>query len=80
MKKIIEVNINDYVIVNLNDDGKQILTEHFKKYGIPERYLHKEQEDGTYKFPMWEWMNIFGEYMVMGKEVPFDTNVQVRRT
>lgn len=79
MAENITVNINDYVIVTLKEDGKQILLRHHEGIGLPKKYHHKPQEDGTYKFAMWEWMRIFGPHMTIGMQVPFDTNIIVRR-
>lgn len=80
MAESITVNVNDYVIITLKDKGKQILLDYNKSIGLPEEYYRKPQEDGTYKLPMWEFMKLFGPYLYMGVEVPFETDIIIRKS
>ncbi len=84
LKTSIAVNINDYVKVKLNDLGVSVLKE---KHDNLNKMIHarggnglgefelKVDEDGYTKFPLWDLMNIFGHLMVMGFEVPFETDI-----
>ena len=83
-----KVNINDYVKVKLNDLGisilkakrdelnKMIRANGGKDFGELEL---KVDEEGYAKFPLWELMNTFGDVMVMGLEVPFETDIVVTK-
>jgi len=64
-------NINDRVIVDLTDFGKQILN---KK--APEKLIFCHMlPSKKYKFQLWELMEIFGKYMYSGMpEIPFVNN------
>lgn len=81
-------NVNDYVKVRLTDLGISILKERHDNLnnmilvnggkGLGEFEL-KRDEEGYTKFPLWDLMNTFGHVMVMGFEVPFDTNIIVTK-
>lgn len=81
-------NINDYVKVKLNDLGISILkakrdelnkTIHANGGKVFGEFELKVDEEGYVKFPLWELMNTFGDVMVMGLEVPFETDIIVTR-
>lgn len=63
-------NINDYVLVRLTDVGKEILRK--KGFSLP-----KEDADGWSKWQLWSLMNTFGEYTQLGKDVPFETEIEI---
>lgn len=81
-------NVNEYVKVKLNDLGISILKARHNELngmirarggkGFGEFEL-KVDEEGYTKFPLWELMNIFGHAMVMGLDVPFETNIIVTK-
>lgn len=62
------INVNDYVNVKLTDDG----VDEFK---AQKHLLPKSDEDGYYKIPLWELMNVTGHVISMGKKMPFDGNL-----
>lgn len=60
-------NINDYVKVKLTEHGKKILKEKDINNSV--------DENGYTKFQLWDIMNIFGEYCILGCDVPFETEI-----
>lgn len=81
------VNINDFVKVKLNQKGKEIYFHLYddarrnmvENKGYYPEYLQprypKVDTDGYSKFQLWEFMQIYGECMVMGTDLPFETNL-----
>ena len=77
-----KTNLNNYIKVKLKPEGVEI----YRKYHVTvfgdslEDYLfdYKVDEDGYFKIQLWRFVNIFGEYMVMGYEMPFDLNVMIQ--
>ena len=78
-------NINDYIKVKLNDVGKEIfyhrydaLNSYYKNHGMEDiikpRYP-EEDIDGYTKFQIWEFMKLYGEYVVMGRNLLFETEI-----
>ena len=79
--KTINFNCNEYVYVKLTQFGKEILAkdeEEFRRlYNIEPIYKFKpEDEDGWSKWQLWDLMNIFGPYMKMGCNNPFDLSIK----
>ena len=60
-------NVNNYVRVKLTEVGKNILEAEEIKY-LPD-------EEGFVRFQMWELMQIFGNHMWNGCDIPFETNI-----
>jgi len=83
----ITVNINDYVKVKLNQTGKDIYFHRHddtrRKYVEENGYypvcfqpeFPKVDENGYSKFPLWEFMKLYSDYMDLGKSLPFDTEL-----
>lgn len=73
-------NVNNVVRVKLNAFGRRILEvkyeELYKRLGKIYT-LSKEDENGYTKFQMWDFMNTFGEYCQLGRELPFDPEIEI---
>lgn len=65
----LEVNLNDTITVNLSERGARILNEYFNQFDIVKNY----KEGDIFKTQLWDLMNIFGPYMVMGFDIPFES-------
>lgn len=63
-------NTNSYVMIKLNPFGVEILKQ--KGVEIPER-----DKDGYCKMQMWTVMNIFGEYMTVYLDPPFEQDILI---
>ena len=76
----VKININDYVKVRLKEQGFCIHRQHYDNiwFGRIPPYPYKPpmvDKDGYSKFPLWELMQLFGEHLSLGMEVPFDTEI-----
>lgn len=62
-------NLNSHVYVKLNYKGKRIVANH---------YAHsdhrKPDSKGFYKFQMWEFMNVFGQHLMMTADIISEEN------
>lgn len=76
-------NVNDYAIVRLTEAGLSRLLTHYTELfagtvfatEAPNHALSHLQKDGTYKFQLWEVMQIFGCDMFNGSQrMPFVSN------
>lgn len=73
-------NINDYVKVKLTNYGIEILKQQHdelkNKFGgdIGEFDLKLDSE-GYYETQLWSLMSDLGQYCIMGRELPFETNI-----
>lgn len=77
-------NINDYVYVRLTDYGRGIHRRAYDRLTkerdgkIPWMYkAPKEDSEGWSKWQMWELMNVFGDFMVLGFDPPFETTIRI---
>ena len=78
-------NINEYVRVKLNEVGLEIYKNRMKeinknleettelKFPIYPIYPIRDNK-GYVKFQLWDLMEIFGSYLRVGKEIPFEDN------
>lgn len=83
----ITTNINDIVKVKLTDLGVSILLEKHNDFndfmwekGIRRASEFKEfevkrDEEGYTSFQLWDLMNIFGPYLTLGTDIPFETDI-----
>ena len=87
MKEYQDFNINDYVKVRLTDKGKYIYYHQFDKINECIRKIGgnllnpielKYDDDGYVELQMWHLMEIFGEHLYNGCEVPFDTTIKLK--
>ena len=79
-------NINHIIKVKLTDSGKDILNKHFSKINkycaslelgyTPTQYAEEYAEDidGYIQFQLWDFMNIFGSYFMLGSPVLIQNN------
>jgi hypothetical protein len=80
MKKF---NINSEVKVRLTDVGRSLHKKSWEELysidntRIPSYIPPQEDEQGYSRFVMWELMQIFGSYLTMGCEIPFETTVLI---
>lgn len=88
---LIEFNLNDFVLVKLNENGKRIHKNKFdqlrnivapyykegEKTGLGEYKEPEEDKDGYSKWILWELMQEFGPYITMGFDPPFDTTIKL---
>ena len=65
----IEINLNDSVSVNLSERGAEILNKYFKQFIITKNY----KAGDVFKTELWDLMNIFGEHLTMGFNIPFES-------
>ena len=68
MDNTIKFNINHDVLIKLTSYGRKILLDKNEKY--------IEDNDGWSKWQLWDLMNIFGPYMKMGCNNPFDLSIK----
>lgn len=61
----IELNLNEEIKICLNDRGKIIYKEYYKKY---RHKPIKKAKNGWYRVALFEFMYIFGSKMFMGAE------------
>ena len=80
MKKL---NTNDTVKVKLTDYGKDIYFhqyDHFNKQQgrtIIEPRYPKVDESGYTEFQLWHLMELYGNYIHLASELPFETNILI---
>ena len=68
MDNTIKFNINHDVLIKLTSYGRKILLDKNEKY--------IEDNDGWSKWQLWDLMNIFGPYMKMRCNNPFDLSIK----
>ena len=77
--KEVSFNLNHYVKVKLTERGVNILRKNYNKlpHELTEKYPFqiKLTGDGYYKNQMWQIMQDFGEYIGMGMDTPFETEI-----
>jgi len=84
MKKM-DFNINRYVYVRLTSVGKEELKrqhEELKKmFPLLEDYTErKEDVEGFSEWQLYYLMSKLGHMFVMGRDVPFETNIKIEVT
>lgn len=68
----VKINLNNYIYVKLTKVGEEIYYDYIKKindyYGreIIDKYTPDYEDGGFAKFQLWEFMNIYGNYISMG--------------
>ena len=69
MSKQIKINLNDWIKGKLTPYGKEVYTRFFD--GLPENIEVPDvytDTQGLSKFQLWEFIEIFGQYIYMGAE------------
>jgi hypothetical protein len=64
-------NVNDKVQVKLTKRGLKVLDDLYETCGY---IKYSEHTSDTYKFELWELMNVFGESLFNGSEPCFESN------
>jgi len=88
MKELIKFNLNDYIHVNLTDDGFKYWKENhdkvfsghkkLKKYiRTISYYKEKADKNGYVRFQAWDFINIFGDTVEMGTQPLFDLTLLI---
>jgi hypothetical protein len=73
----VEININDYVYVKLKPKGHAIYIDHYANSIFPAR--RKEVDaDGWSEFQLYDLINIFGPFLWLGNETPFETTIKFK--
>lgn len=70
-------NLNDYIKVKLTEYGRKIYRSSFVSLGLPEPRINVDK-DGYTRFQIYDFINVFGEHMHMGCELPCETNIQIQ--
>lgn len=74
-------NINNTVKVKLTEQGKLIYREEWNRiFGDKSGFTYsppKEDENGYSNWQMWSLMETFGNYMDMGCDCPFETDILI---
>jgi len=73
-------NVNDTIKVRLNARGIAIMEKHHNELrlripAIKEFKAPAVDDHGYSSFQLWAFMQEFGPYMVLGLEVPFDSEI-----
>jgi hypothetical protein len=77
----IDFNLNDYVQVRLNDLGRKIHREDFddwtSRVTVPIEYRAPiEDAEGLSKWQLWSLMELYGPFVGLGKQMPFEIAIQ----
>jgi len=71
-----DINTNQECTVTLLERGVEAIQKHYERLGLEPP---KEYEVGDkYTAPLWDIMNVFGEYTYMGPKPPFETTVTLK--
>lgn len=80
------ININDEVLIKLTPHGKRILKRRnnaLRKFhydtmqDISDDFPFKSESDGWSQCPLWVIMQIFGEHMGNGFDLPLETTIRI---
>lgn len=80
---MIEFNINEWVRVKLNDDGRAELKRQHDEInahlnGKLGEWKGVDEVDGWSKWQAWDLMNRFGHMMMLGSRLPFYSEIQLK--
>lgn len=75
-KNFVNSNLNNYIKVKLTEYGRVIYRNSFVKLGLPEPKIRVD-EDGYTRFQMHVFINVFGEYIHIGCDLPCLPDVQI---
>ena len=71
---MIEYNLNKTVYVKLNNVGRDIYKNYIQNLNSNLSTEPKVDENGYTKFQLWDLIHIYGEYIGLGLQTPFDKN------
>lgn len=82
----VKINLNDFVKVKLTDYGKEIYYHRFDELGKclgkeDWAYFPKEDEEGKSKFQLWDFIQLYGNYIGMARPnviEPLDIEFEVK--
>lgn len=78
--KITSININDTIRVKLTPKGETIIADYYNNLnlllGFKAPLILTVDQDGYYRTLLWEFMNRFGKYMILGSD-PLFTDIQL---
>lgn len=69
-------NLNNYIKVKLTEYGRIIYRNSFVKLGLSEPKIRIDEEGYT-SFQMHDFINVFGQYIRIGYDLPCETNIQI---
>lgn len=68
-------NVNHHVWVKLTDHGREIHRQYWEPYSRGIYVAPRASADGWSRFQMHDVMRVFGPHMVMGGDLPFETEI-----
>jgi len=74
ISKNLEINLNDIVIFELTDIGKEIYKKYEDKQNIPDKFKMKNLDEKL-ELQLWKLFEVFGKYMYIGCQIPFINNL-----
>lgn len=75
MNEFAKHNVNNQVKVKLTKKGQEILDARYSKWDLINQITADDK--GYTSFQMHDLMATFGEYMILGYEVPFDAQILI---
>lgn len=72
-------NFNEQIGVRLTESGLRNYTEYCAMAGYVHIVSPKVDENGYTWFQAWQFFQIFGEHFGMGKEIPCEGNIKVKK-
>ncbi len=71
-------NINSFVRVKLNEHGHLIHRQRHSRL-LPSFEYHpvEQDEEGWSKWQLWKLMHVFGDHVMLGSKVPFETEIEL---
>lgn len=70
-------NINDSVWVKLTESGREWYKAEYQKRTGVDSLPRIQEVNGWSRWQLWDLMNMFGERLVMGFDLPFDTEMSL---
>ena len=82
---MMDYNVNYRVAVCLTDFGRKLLELNHERLNellvstgtVAEPFVLELNEDGWFETELWSLMNVFGSYMAMGKDLPFNPDIKL---
>lgn len=73
--RYIGFNTNSYVYIQLTDFGRNIIRNRITEF--PLNKAPEEDKNGWSQWQLHQVMNFFGEYLVTGGDLPFETTIRI---
>jgi len=71
-----EININQECTVVLFERGVEAINKYYSRLQLEPPKQYKVGDE--YTAPLWDVMNVFGEYTFMGPKPPFETVIKLK--